>query len=516
VLADEAMYLLPTLFGYTPENYAQWQILPPIPVPAFYSLYSLAAGSAPYIAAKTLNAALVAASALPAFLLAKRFLSPSRAAVFAGLVIATPFCAYARLFMPECLYFFGFWWTIYLLFAFLPGNLIAAAIVSGVALGLLSLVKPHALALVLGTSMFLALRNGRHGRRALAVVSAVAAFYVARVVVGFGLTGTVNLSLTGAAYAGVLLGGLPAPATVVSYALGHVSAVALLVGIPLAAIVVSLLRGLRSTPNREDILDDLLLLVPCLLAALLAMTVYFSCSVHLINPVSEPDTRLHGRYYVFALPLVILAYAALLDSQQLSKVLLNRVTVVACTVVMLLASVLLVIRYPGSHIDFPDLAVVRLRWASPLIVGAALASLVVASIWPASAGGKRASWLRHLPLIWWAGIVIATTPLLLGAPLAGKLAPNAVDQAMNNEVAKALRGRDDGLVIGSSETAVDTYRVMFHLASRSGGRLVDPTAPVDQTTLPAGVRWLILMPGVAYSGSGSQTRVVPLTFVDLR
>jgi hypothetical protein len=57
---------------------------------------------------------------------------------------------------------------------------------------------------------------------------------------------------------------------------------------------------------------------------------------------------------------------------------------------------------------------------------------------------------------------------------------------------------------------------MFHLASRSGGRLVDPTVPVDQTTLPAGVRWLILMPGVAYSGSGSQTRVTPLAFVDLR
>jgi len=86
---------------------------------------------------------------------------------------------------------------------------------------------------------------------------------------------------------------------------------------------------------------------------------------------------------------------------------------------------------------------------------------------------------------------------------------------MESDLMRALRGRDDGLVIGSAATAVDTYRVMFHLASRSGGRLVDPGVPVDRQALAGRVRWLILLPGVSYAGLGTRTLVEPLTHVAL-
>jgi len=517
VLWDEAAYLLPTLCGYTPENFKQWHILPYFPIPVFYGLYSLVVGSAPYLAAKTLNSALIAATALPTFLVARRFLPPARAAAFAGFATAVPFCAYVRLFMPESLYVFGFWWTICLMLAVLPRSATAAAIAAGIALGLLSLVKPHALALALGSGLFLALRKGPRSERTVAVIGAGVAFFLARVAVGYALSGTVDLSLGGPAYADTLGGGRPKLATIASYTAGHVASVGLLVGMPLAAIVVAWLRGVRSSTRRGNALDDLLLLAPCLLVALLGMAVYFSCSIHLLDPVSEPDTRLHGRYYVFALPLVMLAYAALLQSERMvdAKALFGTAGLVAWGGVTFGASVLIALRYPGSQIDYPDLAVLRLGQTGPLAVVVALGAALAIGLWRRTTGKQGRTWFCLVPLAWWAVVAFATTSAILAAPLCGRMAPTAVDRAMESDPMRALRGRADGLVIGSAATAVDTYRVMFHLASRSGGRLVDPGVPVDRQALADGVRWLILMPGVSYSGPGTRTHVEPLTHVAL-
>jgi hypothetical protein len=517
VLWDEVAYLLPTLFGYAPENFKQWHILPHFPIPVFYGLYSLVVGTAPYLAAKTLNSALIAATALPTFLVARRFLPPARAAVFAGFVTAVPFCAYVRLFMPESLYVFGFWCTICVLLAVLPRSTIAAAIAAGIALGVLSLVKPHALALALGSGLFLALRRGPLSERTIAVIGTGVAFFLARVGVGYALSGTIDLSLTGRAYADTLVGGRPELATIASYTAGHAASVLLLVGMPLAAIVVALLRGVRSSASRGNALDDLLLLASCLLVALLGMTVYFSCSIHLLDPVSEPNTRLHGRYYVFALPLVMLAYAALAQSERIvnAKTLFDTVGLVAWGGITLGASVLIAVRYPAGPIDYPDLAVLRLGQTGPLAVVVALGAMLAIGLWRRNTGKQGRTWLRLLPLAWWVGVASVTTSVILVAPLVGKMAPTAVDRAMESDLMQALRGRDDGLVIGSSTTAVDTYRVMFHLASRSGGRLVYPGIPVDQQALVGEVRWLILMPGVSYSGPGTKTRVEPLTHVAL-
>ena len=56
---------------------------------------------------------------------------------------------------------------------------------------------------------------------------------------------------------------------------------------------------------------DLGLLACCILVAMVAMTIYFSQSVYQISPESERITRLHGRYYVYVLPLFMLVIIAL-------------------------------------------------------------------------------------------------------------------------------------------------------------------------------------------------------------
>jgi len=68
-------------------------------------------------------------------------------------VICAPISSFARYFMPESLCFFGFWWTIYLFLVTLRQSTLSAGLAAGVGLGLLSLVKPHALMLVVGIGL---------------------------------------------------------------------------------------------------------------------------------------------------------------------------------------------------------------------------------------------------------------------------------------------------------------------------------------------------------------------------
>jgi hypothetical protein len=220
---------------------------------------------------------------------------------------------------------------------------------------------------------------------------------------------------------------------------------------------------------------------------------------------------------VFVLPLVMLAYAALLQSERLvsAKALFDTVGLVAWGGITVGAGVLIAVRYPGGHIDYPDLAVLRLGRTGPLAVVVALVAVLAIGLWRRSTGERGRTWRHLVPLSWWAGVAMVTTAAILAAPLAGKMAPTPVDRAMESDLMRALRGRDDGLVIGSAATAVDTYRVMFHLASRSGGRLVDPGVPVDRQALAGRVRWLILLPGVWYAGPGTRTLMGPLTHVAL-
>jgi hypothetical protein len=79
-----------------------------------------------------------------------------------------------------------------------------------------------------------------------------------------------------------------------------------------------------------------------------------------------------------------------------------------------------------------------------------------------------------------------------------------------------LRHRDDGMVIGANAAAADTYRVMFHLESRSRGRIVAPGTTLSVSSIPSGVNWLILLPGTAYEGAGERNVAWPLTYVGLR
>lgn len=123
-----------------------------------------------------------------------------------------------------------------------------------------------------------------------------------------------------------------------------------------------------------------------------------------------------------------------------------------------------------------------------------------------------------MPVVWWATVLLSTSLLLLGGPLTGKwLKPKDIDRVMESDpTLRALRQRDDGMIVGTPEAALDTYRVMFYLASRSCGRMLGPKNALSPAGIPDDVNWLILLPGASYAGAGEHLVIGPLTLVKLR
>jgi hypothetical protein len=516
VLSDEATYLLTTLFGYDATNFAGWEIVAQIPNHLYYRIYGSLGASEIYLKAKLLNAAFVAGAALPIWLVARRYLAPWPAAAFSAVAIATPYCTFARYFMPEALYVFGFWWVVCMLLVPKTLNHSAQAVAVGASLGLLSLIKPHALALVVGIALYLALRSGSRSRRTLTIACLVGTFYATRVVVGYAMSGTLDLTVTGPTYRGPIMIDRLELGAIGTNVMGHTAALLLLAGMPLVATLSVLLSSSR--PPLDERMRDLLLLSACTLAAVVAMTVWYSYGAHLIDPVGEGVDRLHGRYYAFALPLVFLAYATLLRSQELPSALFSNVALVCVCVVTVAAMVLVTRQYPRSIVDFPELGLLS-SWPKGLLVPAcALFGCLVLVRVLGQMGFQGGLWRRALPIAWWAGISLTTSLLLLTGPLVGLgFRPGDIDIAMTSSSPfRDLRHRDDGMVIGTNAAAADTYRVMFHLESRSRGRIVAPGTTLSVSSIPSGVNWLILLPGTAYEGAGERNVAWPLTYVGLR
>jgi phosphoglycerol transferase len=319
------------------------------------------------------------------------------------------------------------------------------------------------------------------------------------VLLTFVLAGRFDASLSGPSYAIMLEAGF-APWPVVRNAAGHAMALLVLVGVPLWIVARHVVHALA----RRTRADDLALLALCIVAALVAMTVVFSSSVYTISPGGERITRLHGRYYAFALPLPIIAFAALSRAAEPWRP--GRGALLLWASVAFAAIFGLAIGYETTSVDFADLTLLT-RWpvgALPAALAAGCA-IVAAKVAPRSA-----------PIAWWGTIAIATSLALLVAPFTRvAFMPNAVDHALATPALRALVGRDDVMVVGTQHEATEPYRVMFGLASLARGRIVAAGTTIAPEQVPADVRVLILLPRVAFGGAADTAQVGPLTLVTL-
>ncbi len=238
---------------------------------------------------------------------------------------------------------------------------------------------------------------------------------------------------------------------------------------------------------------------------MIAMTVYFSQSVYQISPVSEDIARLHGRYYLFALPLfVLVALAVWQQGTDLPR--LSRGLIVALCAAALAAALIVIRFYRVGPIDFPDLALANWRFTLPALLAVPLGIAVFAR-------NTNTSHLLVALTLWCALIGVMTSVSLVaytGLVRARDLS-NPVDAAFLGRTditgVQQLIGRPDGIVLGGPASASDLLRTMAYLRCLCVGRIVSDNTELKDSDFSNDVRWAVMLAGARYVGSGQVVRL---------
>jgi hypothetical protein len=512
VFGDEAGYLLPTLFGADAHNYQRWEILPGYPSYLYFWTYSFLPLANLHAASKLLNAVFIIATAPIAYMVTRRYASATVALVFAVLVITTPISSFVRYVMPEPMYLFGFWLIVLVVTWGSESSFLLSGLSGGTLIGVLSLVKPHALALAVGVAIFYLVRERFRSRGIAAALLTFCAFYCAHLILGWLLTGKWLLSLSGSWYAALLSGRWIDVSAVLENLIGHLSAIAVLAAVPIALTFAFSIRAVigKGPPTGETEirrLHDLALLACCLIVAMLAMTVYFSQSIYQLSPETERITRLHGRFYGYVIPLFVLVTIGLWWNGTEIWKLLPRQAFLLLFAAMALGAIVVVSKFEVETVDFSELTLFNSRRSGPALL--LIASVLGVGLYPFF--DRRTAYLPMLGVAWWIGLsAVTSTALIVIAPLSHALSlKEPVDTAFFDPLDRtglaSLVGRDDGLIAGTPSSAVDVFRTMFYLRSLGPGKIVSTGRVLTDKDFPS-VAWAVLLQGVRYSGSAEVRR----------
>jgi phosphoglycerol transferase len=362
----------PSVFGdeWSYSTYTRLTSFRDAPVPSYlyYTAYRLTSscGDGFLECARLLNAVFLVGAAPFIYLIARQYMARRLAMVVAVLAVLMPCNTYTAYFMPEAMYYWGFWlfsWSVLRARGRATPRSVA---LSAAQLGLLAMVKVHALFLLPGYLVYLVYcafarraesGNGGWLRQALTLVAvALLAAAAARFAVGYLYAGRNGLYLLGTVYANQAQT-RPAVSELIKLALfnlqGHLLTLALLFGLPLAAAALQCIsrrqRGVEA-PGSGTLLAYAALTLP----ALVAMTAIFTAMV--AGAGTESNLRLHMRYYHFALPLLlILAGAQLMPSRPGPG--WRRKLLVGAPLLLLMATAYFTLpsAYTANHIDSPTL-----------------------------------------------------------------------------------------------------------------------------------------------------------------
>ncbi len=405
--------------------------------------------------ARLFNALFFALSLPLVFLVARRYAAEWASFLITALVALGPAASYTAYFMPEAMYFFGVWLFLVALTSRSPGwpNVVGA----GVTLGLLSLVKLHALFLLPGALLLLVLREAREGRWQRGLGSASIALAIAvtlRFGLGFALAGAAGLSIVGPQYsAHEVVARTLAELLSLSLRVGwaHVQAIALLFALPLFVI----LAGASRAPSSDERSLGLGWVTVILIVPLVLITALFTAHVSGGGEL-ESLGRIHMRYYNFLTPLLsILAAASLKAGGQF-----NSRRGVAALIAFALASIGFVGRstFQVSVCDCPELQGLN---SSGFIIGSVggLLAVALAAFKP-----------REGALLW---VCVALPLLTLSASqattkdLLARKTPTTFD--VGAKVARAFLAPEElerlEVVVPAD---VDGFRVLFTLNNRTG------------------------------------------------
>jgi phosphoglycerol transferase len=495
-LLSRALGLTPTIFAdeWYYSKLARLDPLDQAMLPSYLYLWlfgaSNACGDGFMDCVRGANALLFVAAAPFLYLSARQVAGRAAAAAIALLATLAPLNVYVAYFMPESTYYFGFSVLSWVALAGRTWPRPLQALAAGVVLGLMSLVKVHALFLLPSLCLYFIYLAWSEGgawlRRALlgAVLAAGAGLGV-KFGLGWLLAGKAGLSLFGPFYGaaasnagGNRLARLLHP--LLASGAGHLMALALLNGLPLAMLVFGLLR----LPRRADTGPAALLRAYAflMLGAAAGMTVMYTASLAAAGIASEA-LRLHLRYYSFTFPLLWMAALAGTGD-------CRRAPALRWVLALLLAAlaVLAWFKLPGyslNTVDSPEIGLLRPgKPAAALVAALQLAALL---LW--AAGKARA---RQVFVAGAVGVGVLACIPVAHRVLDAHHVPNPADKA-GMYAHRFLPAADRGQITLAGTGVAELMRAQFHLDHPDAPTLELPAdAPVAPYQMPARGKWLVV------------------------
>ena len=316
IFPDETSYSL----GSRVQSFSQADI----PNYLYYAIYSVTKlfGSDFLNAARVMNSFFFTLTALFICLIARMGCGKALSVFIAFVSVMMPFSLPVGFFMPEALYIMGVWVILWLAMRYRDSDPVRQGLLLGASIGVLMLIKVHALFLVPGLIIYLILTISPDfslaslKKSGAASVCAVVSAIGVKLLLGVLFAGTKGLSLLGSAYTDfTILGlGLVDLYNYVWYTVynlfGHLLGFCLLLGFPcvLVLTVIFTCRRAAKEGGETSLLYRMAVICLAFTLPLVAMSSGFSAMVNMIFPHLFPPGRfeIQARYYSFLFPAFVL------------------------------------------------------------------------------------------------------------------------------------------------------------------------------------------------------------------
>jgi hypothetical protein len=471
-----------------------------IPSYLYLSVYGLtnACGTGFLGCARFLNLLFFIGSAPFIYLTARQYCGKPMAIALALMCMLAPFKSYTAYFMPESLYYFAFYVLTWI--ALTRGSMHWAghALATGALLGLMTLVKIHALFLIPALCAFILFarwNNDRQGpwlRTGLAAAClAFAAALAVKFAVGYAIAGDNALNLFGSFYGAQANNSLGAVAKLMKLlpnALinlkGHLMALVLVIALPLAAIVHYILSR-KARAQAGGAATALYVYAVLMTGTAFAMTVFFTASLVDVGP--REILRLHLRYYNFTFPLLfMIAAAEARASTPAASSALRWAIVTGLAAAVVYSAYALIPAYDANMVDGPEIAALGLgRKLAPVVLALELGVLAV---W-----AYKRSLAAPLFVFVFMPLYVINAERVTSGFIQSTGVPNLFDQAGTFTRAYIKDDERKDLAIAGTRSG-ELLRVKFHIDDARAELIeLEPGAPLQPYQLPLRKKWLLVV-----------------------
>lgn len=439
--------------------------------------------------------------------IARQFCTEWPSLLVSLLSVAGPINTYAIYFMPEAMYFAGFWFLTWVVLTRSIQSTKKFALLLGLLLGFLSLVKIHALFLLPSLVCYLIYSEWRLGQKAWVKSGTFSAliifisFFATKLTVGYLFAGRAGMTILGSLY-GSQSGAIVKEKNLFEIAYsafmnfnGHVIAIALMFGLPLALILSGSLSISCAKKNKDDLIkQDLVFYTIMVFVPLLIITSYFTASVAGSGPY-ENISRLHMRYYNFLFPLF---YILVLTQFRTSNITMRAKAIAAMLVsfVCLYGMSRLLINFSPSMVDSPELR--GFTQHVDLYHLLAVLGIIATIAWIFNAR-KAAKFFTYgfLPLL------VLVSSWQVNSEVRMRQVPDEYDEA--GQFVKRYLGPATSQLMIVAPNPAGLLRTLFHIDNLETQTMQrEVGSSIDIKELPPTINWLLLINDYDVVGAGGR------------